>query len=89
MSARAIDPACALVTLTRMVARKAVKHQLAARGLKPTSFSLRQIALMAEEYIADHRAELVAEVRLRFANILTDAQRNRRRYRGRILVRNS
>ena len=77
----------AVMTLARMRAKKAVLLGLRAQGLKPQHFSAREIAVLAEYYLNQHRAELVGEAteaiatwpgfarwRLPSANIQTNAQ---------------
>jgi len=51
----------AVMTLARMRAKKAVILALSAQGLKPQHFSAREIAVLAEYYLNQHRARLVAE----------------------------
>ncbi len=51
----------AVVVLAGREAKKAVVAQLRAQGLKPQQFTAREIALLAEDYLAQHRAELIAE----------------------------
>jgi hypothetical protein len=53
----------AVNVLARQAALKAAKRQLQAQGLKPTHFSHRDLRVRAEAYLADHRAELIAEAR--------------------------
>jgi hypothetical protein len=53
----------AVAVLARQRAVKAAKHQLHARGLKPQYMPLPQIAAAAEDYLANHRAQLVAEAK--------------------------
>ena len=40
------------------------KRQLQAQGLKPNHFSLRDLRGRADAYLAEHRAELIAEAKL-------------------------
>jgi hypothetical protein len=42
---------------------KAAKHQLSAQGLRPSHFSHRELVIRAEQYLAEHREELIAEAR--------------------------
>lgn len=51
----------ATITLARQAAIKAVKRQFQARGLRPHHMSHREIVLAAHAYLANHRAELIAE----------------------------
>jgi hypothetical protein len=53
----------ATITLARQRAIKATKRQLQAQGLKPTHFSHRDLVIRAEEYLAQHHTELVAEAK--------------------------
>jgi hypothetical protein len=39
------------------------KRQLQAQGLRVSQFSHRDLVIRAEQYLADHRAELIAEAR--------------------------
>ena len=39
------------------------KRQLQAQGLKPSHFSLRDLRVRAEAYLAEHREELIAEAK--------------------------
>jgi len=51
----------AVTTLARMRAKKAVLLELRAQGLKPQHFSAREIAVLTEYYLNQHRAELMGE----------------------------
>jgi hypothetical protein len=51
----------AVMVLARQRAIKAVKRQFQARGLRPHHTSHREIIAAADAYLADHRAELIAE----------------------------
>jgi hypothetical protein len=51
----------AVMTLARMRAKKAVLFELRAQGLKPQHFSAREIAVLTEYYLNQHRAELMGE----------------------------
>jgi hypothetical protein len=48
-------------TLAQHEAIKAVKRQLQAKGLKLANFSHRNIVIAAEDYLARHQDELIAE----------------------------
>jgi hypothetical protein len=50
-------------TLARQAAIKAAKHQLQAQGLRPSQFSHRDHVIRAEQYLAEHREELIAEAK--------------------------
>jgi hypothetical protein len=62
-----------------------VKHQLRAKGLKVAHFAARDLSRMAEDYLAQHRAQLIAETwaRVQSAPSLRELydkeQRNRQR----------
>jgi len=75
----------AVLTLARMRAKKAVLLELRAQGFKPQHFSAREIAVLTEYYLNQHRAKLMAEAeeaiatwpgfaRWRCAELTTDAQ---------------
>jgi hypothetical protein len=51
----------AVMTLARMRAKKSVLLALRAQGLKPQHFSAREIAVLTEYYLNQHRAELIGE----------------------------
>jgi hypothetical protein len=53
----------AVNVLARQAAIKATKRQLQAQGLKPTHFPHRDLVIRAEQYLAEHREELIAEAR--------------------------
>jgi hypothetical protein len=77
-----------VIVLARQSARKAIKAQLRAEGLKLRQFSARDISIRADAYLDVHRERLIAEAeqvvatspyfaRWRLpdcANIETDAQ---------------
>ena len=42
-------------------AKKVVKATIRAKGQRISDFSAREITLLAEDYLAQHRAELIAE----------------------------
>ena len=54
---------CATNTRARQVAMNLAKRQLQAQGFRLSQFSHREIVLRAELYLADHRAELIADAR--------------------------
>jgi hypothetical protein len=77
----------AVMTLARMQAKKSVLLELRAQGLKPQHFSSREIAVLTDYYLNQHRAQLMAEAaeaiatwpgfarwRLPSANIESNAQ---------------
>jgi hypothetical protein len=49
------------MTLARMRAKKAVLLALRAQGLKPQDFSAREIGVLTDYYVNQHRAKLMAE----------------------------
>jgi hypothetical protein len=49
------------MTLARMRAKKAVLLALRAQGLKPQHFSVREIGVLTDYYVNQHRAKLMAE----------------------------
>ena len=51
----------AVMTLARMRAKKLVLLALRVQELKPQHFSAREIAVLTEYYLNQHRAELVGE----------------------------
>ena len=52
------------MVLARQAAIKAVKRQLQRQGLrKPTRMSPRELTVLAEDYIAQHRTRLITEAR--------------------------
>jgi hypothetical protein len=74
------------MTLARMRAKKAVLLALRAQGLKPQHFSAREIAVLTDYYLNQHRAQLMVEAaeviatwpgfdRWRCAEMTSDAQR--------------
>ena len=84
---RIIGYRSAVMTLARMHAKKAVLHELRAQGFKPQHFSVREIGVLTDYYVNQHRARLMAEGeeaiatwrgfarwRLPGANIRTNAQ---------------
>ena len=55
-----IYPSAVLATLARYEAVKAVKRHLRSLGVRPRDTTARDIRIAADEYLAQHRAELVA-----------------------------
>jgi len=51
----------AVMTLARMRAKKSVMLELRAQGFKPLHFSPREIAVLTDYYLNQHRAKLMAE----------------------------
>jgi hypothetical protein len=76
----------AVMVLARQRALKAAKARLQAQGLRVSQFSHRDLVIRADQYLAEHREELIAEAReivLRWqaegffgkrAKLLSDAQ---------------
>jgi hypothetical protein len=50
-------------TRTRQVAMNHAKRKLQAQGLSVSAFTHRELVLKAEEYLAQHREELIADAR--------------------------
>lgn len=50
-----LQPSAVIATLAKQAAIKAVKRQLQAQGIKLTNMSHREIVILAEEYLAQHR----------------------------------
>ena len=50
-----------VITIAHSRARDAVKRELKGRGLKVSHFSAKQISILAEEYFAEHGAELLPD----------------------------
>ena len=50
-----------IAVLARRIAISAVKRQLQAQGMKVGVMPAREISLRAEQYLATHRASLIAE----------------------------
>jgi len=51
----------AVAVLARQSARRAIKAQLRAEGLKVSQFSAKDISIRADAWFDAHRAELIAE----------------------------
>jgi hypothetical protein len=56
-------PAPHVITLARWLARKAIKTELKAAGLRPECIEARKIGEAANAYFTAHREELIAEAR--------------------------
>jgi hypothetical protein len=71
MAARSLSPdrvaqklrehGTAVAVLARQSARRAIKAQLKAEGLKVSQFSAKDISIRADAWFDAHRAELIAE----------------------------
>ncbi len=55
------QPSFVIATLARQSALNAVKKEARAKGLKVSHFAVRELSIMAQEYIAQHRQALIAE----------------------------
>ncbi len=53
----------AVATLARQAAIKAIKAKLRAEGTRLSEFAAREITMMAEDYLAQHRDQLTAEAK--------------------------
>jgi hypothetical protein len=53
----------AVIVLARQSAIKAVKRQLQAQGLRPQLMAYREIVAAANEYLANHRDELIPQAK--------------------------
>ena len=51
----------AVITLALQRAKKAVQASIRAKGQRLADFSAREITLLAEDYLAQHRQELITE----------------------------
>jgi hypothetical protein len=47
--------------LAQLRARQAVKRQLQAKGEKVSRYAAREITVLARQYLAEHRSELMSE----------------------------
>jgi hypothetical protein len=54
----------AVAVLVRRAAIAGTKQRLRSQGLKPQYMPMREIAVMAEDYVAQHRPKLIAEARV-------------------------
>ena len=54
---------CAAAAIMILARQRASKRQFQAQGLRPHHMPLREIALAADAYLAEHRAELLAEAK--------------------------
>ena len=80
----------AVAVLARQAAIKATKAELRAKGLKLSNFTHRDIVVLAEEYLAEHREELVAEAIVIAKRWQAEDERRREaRRQRRLLERNS
>jgi hypothetical protein len=56
-----LAPSAVITTAAMYRARQQIKSQLKARGEKVALLPARHLTLLAEQYLADHRAELIAQ----------------------------
>ena len=70
-----------LLTFARYEARKCVKDHWRSQGIKLSEWSIRDLRCAAEQYLADHWAELrpKAEEYLRYSKRLDEAKRRVRK----------
>ena len=61
MATRSLSPSFAIAILARQAAIKAVKADLWARGKRLSYIPPKEIRVIADQYLAAHRAELVAQ----------------------------
>jgi hypothetical protein len=54
----------ATITLARQQAKRRVQAQIKAEGKRVHEYSHKQLMLMADEYLAAHREELMAQARV-------------------------
>jgi hypothetical protein len=62
---------CATATLAKQQAKKSVTKMLAAQGRRVHEFSAKELSLLAEDYLAKHREELMAKAKVCAEEILT------------------
>jgi hypothetical protein len=55
---------CAAITIALQRAMNLTKHKLRAQGYKVNHFPHRELKVRAEQYLAQHREELIAEARV-------------------------
>jgi hypothetical protein len=58
---RLLEHRRAVIALAHRRAKRLVQASIRAKGQRLADFSAREIALLAEDYLAQHRAELIAE----------------------------
>jgi hypothetical protein len=66
-----ILPTTVIATLARYEAVKAVKRHLRSLGVKPRDTTARDIRVAADEYLAQHREELIAQASTTLAELFT------------------
>lgn len=54
---------CAAAAIMILAPAASIKAPLQAQGLRPHHMPLREIALAADAYLAEHRAEVLAEAK--------------------------
>jgi len=60
----------AVATLAKQQAIRRVKQQVAAQGRRVHEFTARELSPMAEDYLAQHREELIAKAKVLAEEIL-------------------
>jgi hypothetical protein len=85
-----------LMGVARRAAIKAVKRQMVAQGLKPTHIEMRIIAQAANDYLAQHREQLILDAADTVRNVAgfrtlaeREARERRRNQRDRDSANNS
>jgi hypothetical protein len=68
---KAIQLRCATHTLAKYHAKKRVTAMVRAQGRRVSDFTCRELSLMAESYLAEHRDELMAKAKVWAEEILT------------------
>jgi hypothetical protein len=64
----------AVIALAHQRAKRLVQAGIRAKGQRLSDFSAREITLLAEDYLAQHRAELIAEAENAIATSLYFAE---------------
>jgi hypothetical protein len=64
----------AVIALAHQRAKRLVQASIRAKGQRLSDFSAREITLLAEDYLAQHRAELIAEAENAIATSLYFAE---------------
>jgi hypothetical protein len=84
-------PSRVIAALAHRRAIKAVKHQIKAKGLRLADFAYRAIVAQAEEYLIEHRTQLIEEAAemVRGCAELRKMYKREQRERQRWLARNS
>jgi hypothetical protein len=61
----------ATATFAQQAAKRRVKDQIRAEGRKVWDYTARDLTLMAEKYLAEHREELIPQARIWAEEFLT------------------